>query len=282
MQTASQTKKSPWHLRFAPGAILRKKAIIAIIAVVALLTPISAMAVHPVVAFIGGWAAGETLGEAKQALMDHYLRAKKATASVNGAYWVSNSYSYNLTAGDDYGPFGSNTTTNLQATQGHEVDDDPSGTENGVAISEECAESLLEEQGWYARIYFSGLAVNDAGEEVWVIWMSARGDKFAEVKKKGIEGIRKLENDDSFEWDDGWWTKSTTIRKVGNHKMVSEFNNPNVPKIDELGFPGPSNATKYYWATVYWTRHDIDMYGRLAPGLRGTEELDFGRIERVR
>ena len=38
MQPASQTKKTPWHLRFAPGAILRKKAIIAIIAVVALLT----------------------------------------------------------------------------------------------------------------------------------------------------------------------------------------------------------------------------------------------------
>ena len=38
MQPASETTKTPWHLRFAPGAILRKKAIIAIIAVVALLT----------------------------------------------------------------------------------------------------------------------------------------------------------------------------------------------------------------------------------------------------
>ena len=34
----NSSKKTPWHLRFAPGAILRKKAIIAIIAVVALLT----------------------------------------------------------------------------------------------------------------------------------------------------------------------------------------------------------------------------------------------------
>ena len=34
----NSSKKTPWHLRFAPGAILRKKAIIAIIAVVAMLT----------------------------------------------------------------------------------------------------------------------------------------------------------------------------------------------------------------------------------------------------
>ena len=269
------SKKTPWFLRFAPGAILRKKAIIAILAVVALLTPISAMAAHPVVVFIGGWAAGEALSDTKQELMDHYLSAKKATASVNGAYWISNSYSYNLTAGDDYGPLDSNTTTNLQATQGHEVDDDPSGTENGVAISEERAEALLEVQGWYARIDFSGLAVNDDGEEVWVIWMSSRGDKFSEVKKKGIEGIRKLEDDDSFEWDNDWWLKSTIIRKVGNHKMVSKFNDPNVPKIDELGEPGPSKATKYYWGTVYYTKHSIDMYGQAGPGVPDKKNVRF-------
>ena len=265
MQTASETKKTPWHLRFAPGAILRKKAIIAIIAVVALLTPVSAMALHPVVVFLLGWTAGQTLTAAKQSTIDKWLAVKKATASVNGAYWVSNSYSYNLTAGDDYYPFGSNTTTNLQATQGHEIDDDPSGTENGVAISEERAESLLEVQGWYARIDFSGLAVNDDGEEVWVIWMSSRGDKFSEVKKKGIEGIRKLEDDDSYEWDNDWWVKSTIIRKVGNHKMVSEYNDPNVPKVPELATPGPT-STKYYWATVAWTEHAIDMYGQAGPG----------------
>ena len=37
MQTASETKKTPWHLRFAPGAILRKSGIIAVLAVVTLL-----------------------------------------------------------------------------------------------------------------------------------------------------------------------------------------------------------------------------------------------------
>ena len=38
MQTASETKKTPWHLRFAPGDILRN-GLIAAIAVVAVLTP---------------------------------------------------------------------------------------------------------------------------------------------------------------------------------------------------------------------------------------------------
>ena len=265
MQPASETTESP-PAPAKKGLLTRTRiGEKAFIAVVALLTPISAMAVHPVVAFIGGWAASEALSDAKQDLMDHYLNAKKATASVNGAYWISNSYSYNLTAGDDY-PLSSDAITSLQATQGHEVDDDPSGTENGVAISEERAESLLEVQGWYARINFSGLAINDDGETVWVMWMSSRGDKFSEVKKKVIEGIRKLKDDDSFEWDNDWWVKDTTIRKVGNHKMVSKFNDPNVPKIDELGFEGPSNKTKYYWATVAWTEHPIDMYGQAGPG----------------
>ena len=124
------------------------------------------MALNPVVTFIIGWVASQALTAAKQATIDKWLAVKKATASINGAYWVSNSFSYNLTAGDDYYPLGSNTTTNLLATQGHEIDDEPSGTENGEPISEERAESLLEVQGWYARIDFSGLAVNDDGEEV--------------------------------------------------------------------------------------------------------------------
>ena len=33
MQPASQTKKTPWHLRFAPGAVLRKSGIIAVLAI---------------------------------------------------------------------------------------------------------------------------------------------------------------------------------------------------------------------------------------------------------
>ena len=38
MQPASETKKTPWHLRFAPGAILRQSGLIAVLAVVAVLT----------------------------------------------------------------------------------------------------------------------------------------------------------------------------------------------------------------------------------------------------
>ena len=38
MQPASETKKTPWHLRFAPGAILRKNGLIAVLAAAAVLT----------------------------------------------------------------------------------------------------------------------------------------------------------------------------------------------------------------------------------------------------
>ena len=104
--------------------------------------------------------------------------------------------------------------------------------------------------------------------------MTARGDKFSEVKKKGIEGIRKLEDDDSFEWDNDWWVRGTTIRKVGNHKMVSEYNDPNVPKVPELATPGPT-STKYYWATVAWKKHDIDMYGLAGPSVDRDRSVRF-------
>ena len=40
MQPASETKKKPWHLRFAPGAILRKSGLVAVLAVTTALTPI--------------------------------------------------------------------------------------------------------------------------------------------------------------------------------------------------------------------------------------------------
>ena len=156
MQPASENNESTATEKKSPlkSQGIGAKAIIAIIAVVALLTPISALAVYPVVAFIGGWAASETLSDAKQRLMDHYLGAKMATASVNGAYWVSNSYSGTSTEGDDVA---SNDAAiwllgprwgNVQVSQGHEVDDDPSGTENGVAMSAERAEAYMEEQGW--------------------------------------------------------------------------------------------------------------------------------------
>ncbi len=279
MQPASETKKMPWHLRFAPGAILRQIGL-TILAVVAVLAPISAMAVHPVVAFIGGWAASETLSETKQRLMNHYLNAKMATASVNGAYWMSNSYSCISTEGDDVasndaaiwllGPRWSN----VQVSQGHEVDDDPSGTENGVAMSEERAEAYMEEQGWYAKIYFYGYAVNEDKHEV-IVTVVARGDKFSEVKKETLAALREERDDDTYEWDEDLWTKNTYIRKVGNHKMVSKFNDPNVPKIDELGHPGPSNATKYYWATVYWTRYKIDRLGNKGPGVYRDRRVRF-------
>ena len=74
-------------------------------------------------------------------------------------------------------------------------------------MSEERAESLLKVQGWYSTIDSSGLAINADGETVWVMWMSASGDKFSEAKRKALENIRKLEDDDSFEWNDDWRVK---------------------------------------------------------------------------
>ena len=108
-----------------------------------------------------------------------------------------------------------------------------------------------------------------------VVTVVARGDKFSEVKKETLAALREERDDDTYEWDEDLWTKNTYIRKVGNHKMVSKFNDPNVPKIDELGFPGPSNETKYYWGTVSWTRHKIDRLGKAGPGVYRDRRVRF-------
>ena len=57
--------------------------------------------------------------------------------------------------------------------------------------------------------------------------------------------------------------------------MVSEFNDPNVPKIDELGHPGPSDETKHYWGTVYWTAYEIDRLGNAGPGIDKDRRVRF-------
>ena len=50
-----------------------------------------------------------------------------------------------------------------------------SGTENGVAMSEERSESLLKVQGWHSTIDSSGLAINDDGEGVLIMHMKISG-----------------------------------------------------------------------------------------------------------
>ena len=142
---SNSSKKTPWYLRFTPSR-LRKKAIIAIIAVVAVLTPVSAMALNPVVTFIIGWVAGQTLTAAKKATIDKWLAVKKATASVNGAYWTRNYYRHSLTgdgAVDLTAPY---SYRRIIARQGHELTGTASGTRDGVAMEEEEAENYLQTQ----------------------------------------------------------------------------------------------------------------------------------------
>ena len=93
---SNSSKKTPWRLRFAPGAILRKSGLIAVLALTGLitaLTPIQTQA-NPwkwLVETIASWGIGKTLDAATTAL----LRANggititdaspRANAIVNGA-----------------------------------------------------------------------------------------------------------------------------------------------------------------------------------------------------
>ena len=265
----NSSKKTPWFLRFAPSR-LQKKAIIAIIAVVALLTPVSAMALHPAIVFIIGWTAGQVLTAAKQATIDKWLAVKKATASVNGAYWTSNSYSYELTGSADYSP---PSYRSIEASQGHEIHDTARGTRDGVAMDDSTASDYLDEQGRYTLISAHGWAVNDDDETILVMWMIAREDAFPRLKHRTLYTLRKLHDDRSYQWDDDLWIIHKVKRHVGSHKMISGYNDPNVPKVPELATPGP-DETAYYTGTVRWDRYLVRRNGRLSPKRVRNMEID--------
>ncbi len=239
MQPASETNESAAPAKKTPlkRQGIEAKALIAILAVVALLTPISAMALPKVVVFIIGWGAGQALTAAKQAAIDTWLAVKKATATVDGAYWLSNRYSYSARAGSD------TSLSNYDApdswrrvvvTQGHEIDDDPVGTADGQAMETEFAERYLEKQGRYHIVRRHGVLVNNDDETVLVMSMRARADSIAAYMKKVRATIRELHDDDSFNWKPSLGVRYSTYRHVGNHKMVSKYKDPNVPKVPKL------------------------------------------------
>ena len=97
------SKKTPWFLRFAPGAILRKKAIIAVLAIAVSLTTVQTKAATFLIDVITSWAIGEGLTAAKNKLLADNGGTNKAPlarlsptakAVANTAYWLSNSYNY--------------------------------------------------------------------------------------------------------------------------------------------------------------------------------------------
>ena len=102
----NSSKKTPWFLRFAPGAILRKSGIIAVLAITCIvtsLTPVQTKAAIFTIDMITSWAVGEGLTAAKNALLAANGGTNKASlarlsptakAVANTAYWLSNSYDY--------------------------------------------------------------------------------------------------------------------------------------------------------------------------------------------
>ncbi len=186
----NSSTKMPWHLRFAPGDILRKKAIIAILALATVLAPISAMAVHPVVVFLIGWTAGQTLTAAKQSLINRYLNAKMATASVNGAYWGYNYHKFERTLAN-----GTVIRSDL-AVQWDELDGTPRGwhywqSYGRRTMDEETASSYLTNQEISRIVIASGCAENDNGDTAWAVGIKAREDSFEEVASQALDHIRQ-------------------------------------------------------------------------------------------
>ena len=117
----NSSKKTPWHLCFAPGAILRKKGLLAVLALAVTVTVLTTTKANPVAGAtkylipVGTWlvaAIGE--GLVGQALSDYLTKAEgqKAYATVHGSRWLSHEYSHQVkTPTPSIPPYGGNWTT---------------------------------------------------------------------------------------------------------------------------------------------------------------------------
>ena len=291
MQPASETKKTPWHLRFAPGAILRKKAIIAILAIGAALTPIQTEAagsgVGAVVEFFLSWAAGETLNTAKNSILATNGGTNKtplarlsptAKAVANTAYWLSNSFEQ-ITKEDEWDFAnqrwtGNWTTTTESASQLREDNNESlSGRwANGKAMTQAQAKrSLLRAKVSYKWHKFEVFYSSDS---VYVddYWVYARADAIEKQKAKHIKHLTEILGEAVYAGHA--FEQQTTTYNVGSYEMESKFEN--ITGHSALSQKSKNADANDYEGTVYWTYNNTNEDGTsVYPGEETSSDYEF-------
>ena len=293
MQPASETKKTPWFLRFAPGAILRKKAIIAIIAGVAVLTPVQTYASWKlIVETVTSWAIGKALDAATEAL----LRANggititdnspRANAIVNGADWLSNEWTYKYEVQPIVdGPWETKTES---ASMGHQQEPKTArGTRlDGTAMTQAEAVAKLEHKKYSERWVKFEIFDDDGWFED--VYASARTDFINTFVARRFKKLRRYYQNGGTNNNGATpngtitlgpiWEIGTTTYKVGSYEAVSNFQNPSGNTALGKSDAEDEDADKYI-GTIYWEYSWVYPSGNYSPKEKGRHECDFITIK---
>ena len=287
------SKKTPWFLRFAPGAILRKKAIIAIIAGVAVLTPVQTYASWKlIVETVTSWAIGKALDAATEAL----LRANggititdnspRANAIVNGADWLSNEWTYKYEVQPIVdGPWETQTAT---ASMGHQQERKTArGTRlDGTAMRQTEAFNKFS-HARYSKRWVKFEIFDDDGyyDDVFA---SARTDYIRRYVNREFRKLRKFYKDNEESPGPGWpngtitlgpiWEIGTTTYNVGDYEAVSNFQNPSGNTALGKADAEDEEADKYK-GTIYWHYSWIYPSGNWSSRVEGWHDFDFITIK---
>ena len=289
----NSSKKTPWFLRFAPGAVLRKKAIIAIIAGVAVLTPVQTYASWKLlVDTITSWSIGKTLDAAVEAM----LRANggititdnspRANAIVNGADWLSNEWTYKYEVQPIVdGPW---YTYTASASMGHQQEPKTArGTKlYGTAMTQAEAVAKLEHKK-YSKRWVTFEVFDD--EEVYDdVYVSARADSINAAVRRKFNRLRAYYRDNDpvpgVYWPVGTlrlgpiWEIGTTTYNVGSYEAVSKFQNPSGNTALGKANAEDKEANKYT-GTIYWEYSDIYSSGAWSRLKKGWEPCNFITIK---
>ena len=292
----SSTKK-PWFLRFAPGAILRKSGLIAVLALAGIaivLTPIQTQA-NPwkwVVETIKSWSANKALDAATEAL----LRANggvtitdtspRANAIVNGADWLSNEWTYKHEIQPTVdGPWETQTAS---ASMGHQQEPKTARGTNldGTAMTQAEAVAELKHRKYSTRWVKFEIFDDDGYFDD--VYANARTDAINRAVQGVFRSLRKYYRDGNpspgAHWPNGTitlgpiWEIGTETYNVGSYEAVSNFQNPSGNTA-----LGKANAedpdADQYTGTIYWEYSNISAGGNWSPTDEGWHECDFTTIK---
>ena len=274
----NSSKKTPWHLRFAPGAILRQSGIIAVLAIATALTPIQTQA-NPwkwLVETITSWAVGKSLDAATEALLRANggitLTSASPTANANvlGANWLSNEWTYKYEVQPEVdGPW---ETQIESASMGHQQEPKTArGTHlDGTAMTQ--AEAVAEmDHGRYSTrtVRFEIFDDNGYFDDVYA---SARTDWINAFVNRRFRGLRDFYRTNSppvmtgVIWPEGTitlgpiWEIGTGTMNVGSYEMVSKFKNPSGNIALSKADADDPDADEYK-GTLYWQYYKVEYDG---------------------
>ena len=288
----NSSNKTPWHLRFAPGAILRQIGLIAVLAIAAALTPIQTKAAIFTIDVITSWMIGEGLTASKNALLATNGGTNKAPlarlsptakAVANTAYWLSNSFEQ-ITKEDEWDFAnqrwtGNWTTTTETASQLRQDNNESlSGRfANGTAMTQAQAKWYL----YHSKVSYKWhkFEVFYTEDDIYVddYWVYARADAIEKEKAKYIKHLTEIKGEAVYAGHA--FEQQTTTYNVGSYEMESKFENVTGHASLSDNTPDDPDANNYE-GTVYWTYNNVNEDGTsVYPGIDDDSEYEFKSYE---